>query len=302
MIKIYFNSKDPELIYAIVAIKEYYNNNDCSLLAGETVDCLRRYPPERNDSLFIINIGPRNEKEAVVVENFLRDHGHQIQLWIDKDKYQQVTWLQDDREIIQVYSEPSCLRELLELGYHVNERWIEMADYLASGDYTENYQLVRLYQAWYAARILQVNGEVDKFINFFQTAHGEIISDLRSREISLLNDAYKRIIDNTQQAQQKIINQPPFQGIIQREIGYADLGEINIEIDINKVIRIGKIRFPWLSITQYVYQGQQYTAVFSDRLKIKKLLGTASQTLTMDKQQAISFLIKKIKEWDKKTV
>lgn len=304
MTTIYFNPNNVDLIYAIVAIMDHYSEeSDNVLLASETVNCFEKHPPEADSNVFIFNIGPRNEQEVTIVDNFLNNYGHQLELWINKDKFDSVNWIDGGGETIQTYSEASCLLDLMESGYNTNESWTKMANDLASGNYEESRQLVRLYRAWWATRILWNNGDSTRFSIFLQAVHAEIISDIRNSEISRLNEVYTRIRNNTTQAHRKIICQAPFRGIVKREIGYADLGEISIEIDIDQVIRTGKIRFPWLSIVQYVYQGQQYTAVFSDQLKpMKKLLGTKGQTLAMEKQAAINFLMKKIKEWDKKTV
>ncbi len=303
-VRIYYNLENPELIYALTVLQEYYRGkNNFSLVAAEVVDYLIQYPPQAEEEVYILDISPQNEIESVTMEKFLGEYGHQIKLWINKaDRtYNQVTWLNGDKEVIQQYHEPSCLMKLSDLGYHTNEYWIELANALARGDYTEDPKLARFYQAWFTSKIYYDNEKFSGLELFFQKAYQEIISDLETVEITKLNKAYGRIIENTRQACQKIKCQPPFKGIAKQEIGYADLGEITVDIDINKIIRVGKIRFPWLCITQYVYQGEQYTAIFSDQLKIKKLLGVKRQTLIMNKQTAIDLLREKIKEWNKKT-
>lgn len=302
--KIYYCPSDPDLIFAIAVLLRQLNG--VVTLTSSNFDYLINHPPEADENVYVFNIRPSTISEIKNLIEFMNQYEDQINAWFDKKPWNPglVRTINQNREIVLLYEEPSPLNCLELIGYLIPKNWIYFANLMAHPTDWEKEYLTNYYWRAFKVSTLYTKEEDESKIEdveiFFQEAAGELALTIPAPRVKKYADQYDLVVKNTKQAKAKISSSPNFNGLTQtpdKQVGYGDLGEIDLNIDLDEVVENAKRRFPWLCVIQYSYEGHQYTSVFSAKMKIRKLLEIKHNTFEMPKEKALRMLQAEIPHW-----
>lgn len=126
---------------------------------------------------------------------------------------------------------------------------------------------VRYGQSLKAARVKATNDE-DEYIyqQAVVDAAYEIYTKKKNYEIDTLVEAYKKMLNVTLAAKQKVETRDSPFTIPKREVAFGYLDHISPWLDLEKLKKDSLILFPYLVVIQYKYDGEDYTWIGSDQL------------------------------------
>ena len=302
--RIYYCADDPDLIFTLAILLRSLSG--AVTIVPSDFKHLLDSPPKDDESVYIINIRPTTIPEIKGAIEFINRHENQIDAWFDKQNWNQglVEMINKKREIILLYEEPSPLNCLELIGYSIPKNWIRLANLMAHPTDWKNEHLTNYYWRAFKVSTLYTREETEPKAEdlgiFFQEAAGELALNIPAPRIKKYAALYDLVVKNTKRAKTKISSSPNFNGLSRtpdKQVGYGDLGEIDLNIDLDEVVEEGKRRFPWLCVLQYNNDGRQYTSVFSAKMKIRKLLEIKSNTFEMPKENALRMLQAEIPHW-----
>jgi hypothetical protein len=328
MIKVFFDQSNPDLIFSIAAImgsakgdhvvmvpidlkdksdnllEDKYRAQQRYTIENDT-DCL--FPNGQADSLFLLNIGPRQVGDDQGFKQFLNDHADEIILWKDNHlgwKQADVAFANKQKQTV-IINGVSCLATLEEFGYHSPQWWKNSEEAMlapAINEITKNENALRYGGAFWVSRVLYRNTEKGSVIDPFREAVEEIISGRLSPEIDRLNALLPNMIRATNQAKDKLsTNAVWFQEAQQnnRPVGYLRLEDVPEYLDIQDIIEHGRSQFPWLFVFEYSFQGQEFLQAASNILDVPEILNYYSE-VTKDEDALLYLLNAEVVRFGKK--
>lgn len=302
--RIYYCPDDPDLIFALAILLRSLNG--VVTIVPSDFKHLLDSPPENDEDVYIFNIRPSTIPEIKSAIEFINQHENQIEAWFDKKNWNSglVEMINKKREIVLLYEEPSPLNCLELIGYSIPKNWLHYANLMAHPTDWRKESLTNYYWRAFKVSTLYNREEADPKAEdlgiFFHEAAAELALNIPAPRVKKYAALYNLVVKNTKRAKARISASPTFHGLTRtpdKQVGYGDLGEIDLNIDLDEVVEEGKRRFPWLCVLQYAYDGHQYTSVFSAKMKIKKLLEIKHNTFEMPKENALRMLQAEIPHW-----
>lgn len=302
--KIYYCPDDGDLIFAIAVLLRSLSG--AVTIVPADFNYLIKNPPEDDEFAYIFNIRPTSITDIKITLEFVSRHEDNLEFWFDKQPWNSglVKMINKKREIILLREKSSPLKCLELIGFPIPENWIRLADLMSHPVDWEKEHLTNYYWRAHKVSTLYNREEVEPQEKdseiFFYEAAGELALNIPAPRVKKYADLYDLVVKNTKRAKARISSGPNFNGLTRtpdKQVGYGDLGEIDLNIDLDEVVEEGKRRFPWLCVLQYSYDGRQYTSVFSDKMKVKKLLEIKHNTFEMEKENALRMLQAEIPHW-----
>lgn len=263
-------------------------------------------PPAEDEEAIILDIGPCNPEEASAIA-ILLDDNPQIRFWLDYSPWPKGLreYVNRDRLILTVYSDPSCFRNIELLGYTkgfscvTSHNLARLADSL-EGDKEEwksDPQTLRLKQAHQVTDVLYENtGNQDLWKIFFDSTTTEIIFGEKNEKIDELSQRFGTMERLANEAMNKV-RRNPLLSSGEKIVGYVDCGEIDDCFDLKAVVHYGLSRYPWLMVAHYFYHGKDYTNIYSKELSLAKMLGPEGKVLKMPMGEALRKIHAEISNW-----
>ncbi len=242
---------------------------------------LLKNPPTR--PAFLLNIGPKNKKEAELLAEFAYRYGHRIILWLDNHQWPKKflafaqKCLRDHGHDLEIYSEASCLPKMEKLGYLILPRWLVEAEQMA----LKRMKAAVLYY-YRAYRVCKVGDQIDPqaylVTKFFIHAGISVCLDSPDKFIDDNYMAYTHMKATSKRAAEKIRHKSlVFQNSPRDpKIAYVNLGRIGRFLDFQVLTREARRKYPYLYIIQYLYNKRSYTKICSkafDPELVLKVLG-----------------------------
>jgi len=157
---------------------------------------------------------------------------------------------------------------VLELLRHVTPQMLIDANNMKDFNRTNQDKIaVRYGQSLKAARVKATNDEDEYF--YQQTivdAAYEIFTKKKNYDIDTLVEAYKKMLNVTLAAKQKIETKDSPFSIPKREVAFGYLDHISPWLDLEKLKKDSLLLFPYLCVIQYKNNGEDYTWIGSDGL------------------------------------
>jgi len=297
MIKIFYSS-EPEIIFAAAAIVRRHRGETISwrlaypqlldeeeeletdikrriitLYENNDEDCSAALKQMENNTIYILGIGPSNEREVSDCLNYFNRHNQEIAVWYDNHLWPDgaVAYINQERKILREYPRgESCAKAMLADKIRVPKKWVEAAQAMASPeDLLKNPMAYEYCQALNVALVYSYNLQEDYLSAAFQLIIDELASNTEHELISRFIKHYQAMIKGTASAMDKFVPKKSlFQKSFQKDrpIGYLKLQKDAEFLSLESLAAAGLEKYPWLCVIECRIGGKKRLLFYSDKV------------------------------------
>lgn len=311
MVKIFYNPKNLEEVYAIATILMSDVNDIAILISSnpaeaENYEALKAgineeiqniiYVSEQEDNLekiskilakekiFLFNIYPKSPEEHSQLLNFYDENQKTISGWIDSHFSEwdesALNYISEDPEIIKITQGRASLRSLKEMGFDFPDEWLDTYLAIRNQDIF-NKEAIRCLIISKATEIIFDNVFVEEtekanlYSDIFYSLAEEIITSIKNKKFNWMCKKYAAALEKTETLKTAFkTNKRLFKKAYTagRPVGLLRLGRINPYVNIQEIMYHGKRKYPWLCIVTYEIQGRIFLRAESSKISIESIL------------------------------
>ncbi|MFA5155415.1 MAG: hypothetical protein WC453_03185 [Patescibacteria group bacterium] len=307
MVKIFFDARRPELVFALAAILKKIGNEinviipatPRTLLEEEKINKIASTLPvsvwdtDNNISVadgepeyfYLLGLGPDNDTEAGYIHSFLELHGPETEMWVDDHhNWPPELLLCAGANSVAVKIHPvSCLDQLKKMGYEIPLGWQTATwDFrLASRNQQAEFSFGRRYYlALVAGTIISSNIDYEQYyyggdyLGVFWAILKELQTGTADPQLDAWRDLAVLMAEETEKAKQLVSPDLEFfqeAKAAGRPIGFLKIPDSTV-VDVQAILDYGVKKYPWLCVIIHTMGGHDYLEIASSYLDIRQFL------------------------------